>query len=91
MVFDCVFRNLGLENAEKLDEEIQAARMKFPKNRRLTLALMEELGELARAELQGKPRSEIQKEALQVACLAMRIYSETDADFDNLTPEEMKP
>lgn len=74
-----------------LREEMVKARKKFPRNGRLTIALAEELGELAKAELQGRQIREIQKEALQVACVALRIFEEGDADFYNLTEAEKKP
>lgn len=80
-----VFATFGM-----LQKEIERARAKFPFNGKLTIALTEELGELAKAELQGRPRDEIQKEALQVACVAIRIYEETDSDFDSLTEAEKK-
>lgn len=79
------------ETIRALQEEMLKARRKFPHNTRLTVALMEELGELAKAELQGRMHAEIQKEALQVACVALRIFEETDADFETLTEEEKKP
>jgi hypothetical protein len=31
------------------------------------------------------------REALQVACVAMRIYEEGDPEFDNMTDEEAQP
>ena len=64
-----------------LTAELKRARAKFPGNAKLTVALMEEVGELAQALLQGKPKDEIVKEALQVACVAVRIAEEGDSDF----------
>ena len=79
------------ETIRALQQELMLARGKFPKNTRLTVALMEEVGELAKAELQGRHEAEIKKEALQVACVAIRIFEETDADFKTLTEAEKKP
>lgn len=70
--------------------EVLKARLKFPGNRHLLAALTEEVGELAQAMLQGKPRDEIEKEAIQVACVAIRIIEEGDASFANITDEERK-
>jgi hypothetical protein len=72
-----------------LREELSRARAKFPGNRRLFVALAEEVGELAKALLQRDP--EWRKEALQVACVAIRIFEETDRDFDDVTDEEAQP
>ncbi len=66
------------------------ARLKFPGNRHLTVALGEEYGELCQAQLQGKSRDEIEKEAIQVACLAIRIIEEGDASFVDLSAAEKK-
>lgn len=73
---------------QAISAETSKARRKFPRNRRLLAAAMEELGELAKALLQGKDKDEIDKEALQVAAMMVRIIEEGDADFDNLTEEE---
>lgn len=67
--------------ADEIDAELRRARAKFPENAKLLAALFEEGGELAQALLQGKPQSEIRKEAVQVACVAIRIITEGDADF----------
>lgn len=66
--------------------EVLAARMKFPTNRYLLPALMEEVGELAKALLEGAPRDEIEREALQVACVALRIVEEGDPHFPTSVP-----
>ena len=78
---------------DMLDEH-DRARARFPGNRHLLAALMEELGELASELLQGPPtivppsaredeahRVRIREEAVQVAALAMRIALEGDADY----------
>jgi NTP pyrophosphatase (non-canonical NTP hydrolase) len=64
-----------------LDEEIQRARAKFPRADHLIAALAEEVGECAQAYLQGRA-SDARAEALQVACVAMRIVEEGDAEFE---------
>jgi hypothetical protein len=53
-----------------LAEEIVRAREKFPRNGHMLAALMEEVGE----------------EAIQVACVALRIAEEGDADFPGIQP-----
>lgn len=61
------------------------ARAKFPGNQHLLAALMEEVGELAQAMLQDQPQFKIEKEALQVAAVAVRIVEEGDSTFDDVT------
>lgn len=63
--------------------EVLAARTKFPGNKHLLAALTEEVGELAQAILQDQPRDLIVREAIQVACVAIRIAEEGDAAFDD--------
>lgn len=78
-------------------EEIQRARSKFPGNRHTLAALSEEMMELHQAILSGRPLDDVLCEAKQVACVAIRLMTEGDADFpevfepitpeaDNLTP-----
>jgi NTP pyrophosphatase (non-canonical NTP hydrolase) len=76
---------------QAISAECIKARHKFPNNRLLLAALMEEVGELARALLQGKPKDEIDKEAIQVASVAVRIIEEGDATFDNVPESARKP
>lgn len=76
------------DTLDALTREVHRARAKFPGNRHLHVALSEEVGELAQALLQGKPQAEVVKEALQVACVAIRIIEEGDASFATLTDEE---
>lgn len=64
-----------------LMSELDEARAKHPGNAKLLAALVEEVGELAQALLKRKPDSDIRKEALQVACVAIRIIEEGDSDF----------
>jgi hypothetical protein len=61
--------------------EVSRARLKFPSNAHMFAALSEEVGEVAKALLEGQGRDRIRAEALQVACVAMRLYEEGDADF----------
>ena len=72
---------------EALRAEMSRGRAKFPTNRKLLAALVEEVGELARALLQEGNSDHAIDEAIQVACVAMRIAVEGDADFDNLATE----
>lgn len=69
-VFDMVF------------DEMQRARSKFPSNEHLLAALMEEVGELAQALLDGHGRERVVAEAIQVACVAVRIVEEGDSSFN---------
>lgn len=64
------------ETLEALALEIERARDKFPSNRHLFLALVEEVGELSKDLLEGNPGW--REEALQVACVALRLYEEGD-------------
>ena len=82
---------LDYHQTRELDAEIQSAKAKFPGNRFLLAALTEEVGELARAYLQREGRERVRCEALQVACVAMRIYNEGDSTFDDVTDAEAKP
>lgn len=62
-------------------DEIVRARKKLPDNRHLLAALMEEVGELAKAHLENEGYDRIYQEAMQVACVAARIATEGDADY----------
>ena len=66
-------------------EEVVAARKKFPGSEFLLAALMEEVGELARAFLQNEGQQRVYDEAKQVACVALRIMEEGDSTFDPIT------
>jgi len=72
--------SLRAESLKLLKEEVSKARTKFPGAEDLTVALMEEAGELAQATLKCDSEN-IKKEALQVACVAMRIFEEGDTTF----------
>jgi NTP pyrophosphatase (non-canonical NTP hydrolase) len=73
---------------DDINRELIRARTKFPGNRFLLAALTEEAGELAKALLQKRPRSEVQAEAVQVAAMAIRIIEEGDASFADITDKE---
>ena len=70
-----------------LAEEVRRARMKHPSTAHLLAALTEEVGELAQALLDqdsgARPVTdqEIYKEAVQVACVALRLAVEGDGEF----------
>jgi hypothetical protein len=74
----------------ELVEEMDRARAKFPSPKFLFTALVEEVGEVGRALLQDEGRERVRKEALQVACVALRIYEESDPLYDNMAPEAKK-
>jgi NTP pyrophosphatase (non-canonical NTP hydrolase) len=73
---------LKLETIQRIELEVQEARTKFPGTKHLLAALVEEVGELAKALLQDKPIEDIQEEATQAAAVAIRIIEEGDSAFD---------
>lgn len=77
------FAAVGLspDSLHALTCEVMRARRKFPSNRHASAALAEEVGEVATAFLEKEGRDRIREEALQVACVAMRIYEEGDSDY----------
>lgn len=70
------------ETLVELQAEVERARHKFPDNRHLLAALTEEIGELARAYLDAEGPDRVRAEAIQVACVALRIAEEGDSAFD---------
>ena len=82
---------LHADSLDELKSEVMRARTKFPDNALLFTALVEEVGELAKAYLQRESMGRIEKEALQIACVAMRIYEESDPTYDNVTDDQAKP
>lgn len=76
---------------ELVSDELLRGRRKFPGSRFLLAALTEEVGELAKAFLQNLGPLEVQKEAAQVAAVAIRILEESDTTFDDITKEESQP
>lgn len=71
--------------------EVIKARLKFPGNRFVFTALVEEVGELARAIIQRKDRDAIEREAIQVAAMCVRIIEEGDPIYNDVTDAEAKP
>jgi NTP pyrophosphatase (non-canonical NTP hydrolase) len=61
--------------------ELERARAKFPGDNVTTLALVEEVGELAKATF-SESRAAVRKEAVQVAVMAMRVILDGDATLD---------
>lgn len=66
----------------EIRDEVERARAKFPGRGHLTAALMEEVGEVAKALLEGEPVESLRAECVQVACVAIRIAEEGDEDFE---------
>ena len=65
---------------EDVAAEVQRARTKFPRNVNLNIALSEEFGEFAAAQLQGR-KGDTYKEGIQVIGLVVRILTEGDASI----------
>ena len=71
--------------------EVRSAREKFPGSRHMLCALVEEVGELAQAIMQndrheGTTETEVYREAVQVAAMAIRIGTEGDEAFEYALP-----
>jgi hypothetical protein len=69
---------------EDLTEEIVKSRFGLPSRRHLLASLSERVGELAKAMLDAEEPDRVRSEALQVACVALRIAEEGDADYPEL-------
>lgn len=65
--------------------EVNFARRKFPKPNPNLAALMEEVGELARALLERRDMAQVYGEAVQVAAMACRCALEGDPQFQKQT------
>lgn len=63
---------------EEIIAELARARAKFPGDNATLAALMEEVGELAKAMME-ESRHAVRKEAVQVAVMAMRVVLDGDA------------
>ena len=63
-----------------ISAEVANARQRFPNNGMLLAALVEEVGELANALLECEAgvlvRSDVEREAIQVAAMAVRVIEE---------------
>lgn len=68
------------ESIDALKEEINRARNKHPSNAHLLAALTEEVGELNKAYLEAD-YEHAKTEAIQVACVALRVLEEGDSAF----------
>lgn len=66
--------------------EVEFARRKFPSNKVLFAALVEEVGEVAKA-LQDETRERVMSELVQVAAMALRLAVEGDPAYSNSLPE----
>lgn len=62
--------------------ELRRARTKFPGDNVTMLALMEEVGELAKASFE-EPRANVRKEAVQVAVMAIRMVLDGDVTLND--------
>lgn len=79
--------------AVEIDNELVRARSKFPENLFLLPALVEEVGEAAKALMEHSrdedvSNEDIRKELIQVATVAIRLTTEGDPDF-KYTPREL--
>ena len=85
--------NIQAATIQDIEAEVRRARTKFPGNKHNLVALVEEVGELAQALIEhdfakGTHPSRMQtltealyKEAIQVACMAIRVAEEGDPSF----------
>lgn len=68
-----------------VDEEVHRAREKFPQPNRTFAAMIEEVGEVAKALLDFENgtilREELDRELIQVAAMALRLTIEGDPTF----------
>jgi len=78
-----------------LELELLAANKKFPGNDDNFMALTEEFGELAQALIQqkhepvkGKDDADIYTEAIQTACVALKIAMSGDSNFPDYDPDK---
>jgi hypothetical protein len=67
---------------DEVADEVFRAREKFPSSDACVVALVEEVGELAKACL-SESRVNILKEARQVAAMAVRVVLEGDPSLEN--------
>lgn len=67
-------QNLAVE----IEAELGRARAKFPSAFNLNMALQEEVGEFARAQMQQLGWAKIRTEGIQVIAMVIRIIEEED-------------
>lgn len=70
------------ETLQEIIAEVIRSREKFPRDKHNLAALMEEVGELAEAFLKDAGPERVRAEAVQVACVAIRIIEGGDEAFD---------
>lgn len=92
MIKECLFLRTENESLTKgpMGELLQSIRKEamqgiesYPDASGLMVALMEEVGELARA-MMSEPRDRVRDEAVQVAALAIRVALEGDPALDGI-------
>ena len=71
--------------------ELSAARKMFPESTHMLVALMEEVGELSQAMMEhdrdgSQTVQMVLREAVQVACMAIRVATEGDENFSYSFP-----
>lgn len=69
------------ETLRAISAEVARSRVKFPADKHNLAALMEEVGELAKAFLKDEGDERVRAEAIQVACAAIRIIEGGDEAF----------
>lgn len=75
---------------DAIRKEVARARKLHPGNLHLFLALIEEVGEIAEAVQRGDIEH-ARQEAVQVACLAVRLIEEKDAFWFSAKNDEKPP
>lgn len=69
------------EFLEQVSKEVMRAQYKFPDSYGVMCALTEEVGELAKAQM-DEPWDRVIKEAVQVAAMAARVATEGDPSLN---------
>lgn len=80
---------MSMRTKLEINDELERARTKFPMPNPTFVALVEEVGELAQALLKCDPTRDdyplrckhVYQEAVQVACMAIRVLEEGDRDY----------